>query len=171
MCIKLQATRDLFLIWWSNEEGRSIRAETHKNHNEETIHQDHRNAENADGFRNSRIASSGLTYSSLILVVTKLSADQYKPLFTRRRLRNALWSSCTVALAQQLCGSRSLLGRHTMYIANMPLQSTFSHSTQVGHTLSTLAITDTLLDGIFSDYGVRTSMGYSFGFGVYSVFV
>ncbi|KAG8666899.1 hypothetical protein FPOAC1_011721 [Fusarium poae] len=101
---RLQATRDLFLIWWSNEEGRSIRAETHKNHNEETIHQDHRNAENADGFRNSRIASSGLTYSSLILVVTKLSADQYKPLFTRRRLRNALWSSCTVALAQQLCG-------------------------------------------------------------------
>jgi hypothetical protein len=38
----------------------------------------------------------------------KLSADQFKPLFTRRRLRNALWSSCTVALAQQLCGSESL---------------------------------------------------------------
>ncbi|KAL3589857.1 hypothetical protein FPOAC2_12038 [Fusarium poae] len=134
---RLQATRDLFLIWWSNEEGRSIRAETHKNHNEETIHQDHRNAENADGFRNSRIASSGLTYSSLILVVTKLSADQYKPLFTRRRLRNALWSSCTVALAQQLCGINVFA-----FYSN----------------------------GIFSDYGVRTSMGYSFGFGCVNFF-
>lgn len=33
-------------------------------------------------------------------------ASQYKQLFTRRRLRNALISSSTVALAQQLCGSR-----------------------------------------------------------------
>ncbi|CEI40084.1 unnamed protein product [Fusarium venenatum] len=126
---KLQATRDLFLIWWSSEEGRAVLAEPHKNHNEETIHQDHRNAENADGSRNSRTASSGLTYSSLIFVVMKLSADQFKPLFTRRRLRNALWSSCTVALAQQLCGN-----------------------------------------GIFSDYGVRTSMAYSFGFGCVNFF-
>lgn len=51
---------------------------------------------------------SGLTYSSLVRLVMKLSADQFRPLFTTRRLRNALWSSCTVALAQQLCGSESL---------------------------------------------------------------
>ncbi len=30
---------------------------------------------------------------------------QYKQLFTETRLRNALLSSSTVALAQQLCGS------------------------------------------------------------------
>ncbi|XEU95828.1 hypothetical protein FSHL1_001113 [Fusarium sambucinum] len=134
---RLQATRDLFLIWWSNEEGRAVLAEPHKSHNEETIHQDHRNAESADGFRSSRTASSGLTYSSLILVVMQLSADQFKPLFTRRRLRNALWSSCTVALAQQLCGINVFA-----FYSN----------------------------GIFSDYGVRTSMGYSFGFGCVNFF-
>lgn len=33
-------------------------------------------------------------------------ASQYRQLFTVRRLRNALISSSTVALAQQLCGSR-----------------------------------------------------------------
>jgi MFS family permease len=103
---RLQATRDLFLIWWStqSEEGQAIRAEPHKSHNEQTIHPEHVDAVNADCSSNSRTASSGLTYSSLILVVMRLSTDQFKPLFTRRRLRNALWSSCTVALAQQLCG-------------------------------------------------------------------
>lgn len=37
-------------------------------------------------------------------------ANQYKELFIKRRLRNALISSSMVALAQQLCGSKSLIG-------------------------------------------------------------
>ncbi|EKJ75378.1 hypothetical protein NXS19_013196 [Fusarium pseudograminearum] len=106
---RLQATRDLFLIWWSNQ-----------------------NESNDDGSGNRRTQSSGLTYSSLIVYVLQLSADQFKPLFTKRRLRNALWSSCTVALAQQLCGINVFA-----FYSN----------------------------GIFSDWGVKTSMGYSFGFG------
>ncbi|GKU04639.1 polyol transporter 2 [Fusarium langsethiae] len=104
---RLQATRDLFLIWWStqSEEGQAICAEPHKSHNEQAIHPEHVGA--------------------------------FKPLFTRRRLRNALWSSCTVALAQQLCGINVFA-----FYSN----------------------------GIFSDYGVRTSMGYSFGFGCVNFF-
>ncbi|ENH65098.1 Putative polyol transporter 2 [Fusarium oxysporum f. sp. cubense race 1] len=93
---RLQATRDLFLIWTS------------------------------------RTLTSGLTYASLIILVTRLSVDQFKPLFTRRRLRNALWSSCVVALSQQLCGINVFA-----FYSN----------------------------GMFSDYGVKTSMGYSLGFG------
>ncbi|EMT66921.1 Putative polyol transporter 2 [Fusarium odoratissimum] len=93
---RLQATRDLFLIWTS------------------------------------RTLTSGLTYASLIILVTRLSVYQFKPLFTRRRLRNALWSSCVVALSQQLCGINVFA-----FYSN----------------------------GMFSDYGVKTSMGYSLGFG------
>ncbi|CAF3453917.1 unnamed protein product [Fusarium graminearum] len=124
--LQLQATRDLFLIWWStqNEEGRAIRAEPQTSHGNGTVHPNDPNEANDDGSGIRRTQRSGLTYSSLILVVLQLSEDQFKPLFTRRRLKNALWSSCTVALAQQLCGN-----------------------------------------GIFSDWGVKTSMGYSFGFG------
>ncbi|RGP79065.1 hypothetical protein FLONG3_2971 [Fusarium longipes] len=136
---RLQATRDLFLIWWStkNEEGRVPHAEPHKNRDQDILHSDHHNRAHVDGSSSSRTLSSGLTYSSLILVVMKLSTDQFKPLFTRRRLRNALWSSCTVALSQQLCGINVFA-----FYSN----------------------------GIFSDYGVRTSMGYSFGFGCVNFF-
>lgn len=47
----------------------------------------------------------GLTYASQLRQVLRLSLDQYKTPFTTPRLRNAVWSTCTVALAQQLCGS------------------------------------------------------------------
>ncbi|CZS73907.1 unnamed protein product [Fusarium graminearum] len=133
--LALQATRDLFLIWWStqNEEGRAIRAEPQTSHGNGTVHPNDPNEANDDGSGIRRTQRSGLTYSSLILVVLQLSEDQFKPLFTRRRLKNALWSSCTVALAQQLCG----INVFTFYS-----------------------------NGIFSDWGVKTSMGYSFGFEV-----
>lgn len=113
---QLQATRDLFLIWWStqNEEGRAIRAEPQTSHGNGTVRPNDPNEANDDGSGIRRTQSSGLTYSSLILVVLQLSADQFKPLFTRRRLKNALWSSCTVALAQQLCGSKLLFWRYPM---------------------------------------------------------
>ncbi|KAF5709948.1 myo-inositol transport ITR1 [Fusarium mundagurra] len=122
---RLQATRDLFLIWWSTRDG-----DIHQDHREKSRHEIAHHAEYQNGVntknedRTSRTLTSGLTYASLIILVTRLSVDQFKPLFTTRRLRNALWSSCVVALSQQLCGN-----------------------------------------GMFSDYGVKTSMGYSFGFG------
>lgn len=117
---QLQATRDLFLIWWStqNEEGRAIRAEPQTSHGNGTVRPNDPNEANDDGSGIRRTQRSGLTYSSLILVVLQLSEDQFKPLFTRRRLKNALWSSCTVALAQQLCGSK-LLFLALSNVANM----------------------------------------------------
>ncbi|RBR06878.1 uncharacterized protein FIESC28_10913 [Fusarium coffeatum] len=136
---RLQATRDLFLIWWStrNEEGHVLRTELHKSRNRNTGHPEHNFRSNADASSNNKSPNSGLTYSSLILVVLQLSADQFRPLFTSRRLRNALWSSSTVALAQQLCGINVFA-----FYSN----------------------------GIFSNYGVKTSMGYSFGFGCVNFF-
>ncbi|KAG7416924.1 putative polyol transporter 3 [Fusarium oxysporum f. sp. rapae] len=121
---RLQATRDLFLIWWSTRD-----EEIHQDHPEKSRHEIAHHSEYQNGVntknedRTSRTLTSGLTYASLIILVTRLSVDQFKPLFTRRRLRNALLSSCVVALSQQLCGN-----------------------------------------GMFSDYGVKTSMGYSLGF-------
>ncbi|KAG9501504.1 hypothetical protein J7337_007193 [Fusarium musae] len=131
---RLQATRDLFLIWWSTRDG-----DIHQDHREKSRHEIAHHAEYQNGVntnnedRTSRTLTSGLTYASLIVLVTRLSVDQFKPLFTRRRLRNALWSSCIVALSQQLCGINVFA-----FYSN----------------------------GMFSDYGVKTSMGYSFGFGM-----
>ncbi|EWG53749.1 hypothetical protein FVEG_12113 [Fusarium verticillioides 7600] len=130
---RLQATRDLFLIWWSTRDG-----DIHQDHREKSRHEIAHHAEYQNGVntnnedRTSRTLTFGLTYASLIVLVTRLSVDQFKPLFTRRRLRNALWSSCIVALSQQLCGINVFA-----FYSN----------------------------GMFSDYGVKTSMGYSFGFG------
>ncbi|CAG7559720.1 unnamed protein product [Fusarium equiseti] len=144
---RLQATRDLFLIWWStrNEEGHVLRTELQKSRNGSTGHPEYNNRSHADDPSNNKPPKSGLTYSSLILVVLQLSADQFRPLFTSRRLRNALWSSSTVALAQQLCGIS-----HRLYFS--------------------LATINSLPDGIFSNYGVKTSIGYSFGFGCVNFF-
>ncbi|KAL9573050.1 hypothetical protein ACKAV7_002735 [Fusarium commune] len=128
----LQATRDLFLIWWSTRD-----EEIHQDHPEKSRHEIAHHSEYQNGVntknedRTSRTLTSGLTYASLIILVTRLSVDQFKPLFTRRRLRNALLSSCVVALSQQLCGINVFA-----FYSN----------------------------GMFSDYGVKTSMGYSLGF-------
>ncbi|KAI1012020.1 hypothetical protein LB503_004225 [Fusarium chuoi] len=130
---RLQATRDLFLIWWSTRDEEVHQDRREKNRHEIARHAEYQNGVNTNNEdRTNRTASSGLTYASLIILVTRLSVDQFKPLFTRRRLRNALWSSCVVALSQQLCGINVFA-----FYSN----------------------------GMFSDYGVKTSMGYSFGFG------
>ncbi|KAK7429139.1 hypothetical protein QQZ08_004354 [Neonectria magnoliae] len=84
---RLQALRDLFLIWWSNKELANDDDAT-----DDTTPQ-------------SSELDAGLSYAARAHVVFKLSAGQYKTLFKKRRLRNAIWSTCTVALAQQLCGS------------------------------------------------------------------
>ncbi|KAF5553798.1 myo-inositol transport ITR1 [Fusarium mexicanum] len=130
---RLQATRDLFLVWWSTRDDEIHRGHLEKNRHEIVHHADYQNGVNTKNKgRTNRTLTSGLTYASLIILVTRLSVDQFKPLFTRRRLRNALWSSCVVALSQQLCGINVFA-----FYSN----------------------------GMFSDYGVKTSMGYSFGFG------
>ncbi|KPM41126.1 hypothetical protein AK830_g5433 [Neonectria ditissima] len=85
---RLQALRDLFLIWWSNREP--------------TSHDDA--ADTDETTPQSSELDAGLSYAARARVVLKLSAEQYKTLFKKRRLRNAIWSTCTVALAQQLCG-------------------------------------------------------------------
>ncbi|RSL61874.1 hypothetical protein CEP53_004929 [Fusarium sp. AF-6] len=107
---ELQATRDFFLIWWSIRKS--------------SVRQDQRNRDSD--------ADPGLTYMSRIWVVLKLSMRQFRPLFNERHLRNALVSSCIVALAQQLCG--------------INVFAFYSNE-------------------LFSNYGVKKSMGYSFGFG------
>ncbi|KAM5516494.1 hypothetical protein FOXYSP1_03445 [Fusarium oxysporum f. sp. phaseoli] len=130
---RLQATRDLFLIWWSTRDEGIHQDHREKNRHEIAHHSEYQNGVNTKNEdRTSRTLTSGLTYASLIILVTRLSVDQFKPLFTRRRLRNALWSSCVVALSQQLCGINVFA-----FYSN----------------------------GMFSDYGVKTSMGYSLGFG------
>jgi hypothetical protein len=51
-----------------------------------------------------------------LLETLRQLAVRYRQLFTIRRLRNALISTSTVALCQQLCGSESLprIGREDM---------------------------------------------------------
>ncbi|KAL2694692.1 hypothetical protein Neosp_001278 [[Neocosmospora] mangrovei] len=94
---ELQATRDFFLIWWS------IKTSAAKQEARQHPQVKGENAQRAQKARDDDV-DSGLTYMSRIWVVLKLSARQFRPLFNQQHLRNALLSSCTVALAQQLCG-------------------------------------------------------------------
>jgi hypothetical protein len=80
---QLQALRDLILIRWSTKLEESTELEP-------------------------GLQERGLTYASQLWVVLKLSWHQYRTLLETRRLRNAVWSTCTVALSQQLCGSKEL---------------------------------------------------------------
>ncbi|KAF4981998.1 hypothetical protein FDECE_17595 [Fusarium decemcellulare] len=139
----LQATRDLFLIWWSTQNENALFQNSLQSGN----HYSSQANSNYGGFHsggthdghypnngnpNHRARSSGLSYASRVLVVLRLTAEQLKYLFTTRSLRNALWSSCTVALAQQLCG--------------INVFAFYSNA-------------------MFSGYGVSTGMAYSLGFG------
>ncbi len=77
---QLQALRDLYLIRFSNRREDVVSGAP-------------------------ELEKPGLTYASQALTGFSLSFRQYKTIFQSRRLRNAVWSTCTVALAQQLCGS------------------------------------------------------------------
>ncbi|KAL5613991.1 hypothetical protein FOVSG1_003054 [Fusarium oxysporum f. sp. vasinfectum] len=79
---RLLALRDLILIWWPN---RPQRAELDQTSIE-------------------RIKHSGLTYMGRVVASLNLSKLQYSTLFQARFLRNAVYSTCIVSLAQQLCG-------------------------------------------------------------------
>ncbi|CAH0025397.1 unnamed protein product [Clonostachys rhizophaga] len=81
---KLQALRDIILIRWSEKLKRL--------------------SESNGSAGESCSPEQGLTYASQLRVVLRLSLTQYRTLFKTRRLRNAVWSTSTVALAQQLCG-------------------------------------------------------------------
>lgn len=52
-------------------------------------------------------AKDGLTYASILQSGLSHAIEQYRLLFTKSPLQNALLSTCVVALAQQLCGSKS----------------------------------------------------------------
>lgn len=81
--LQLQALRDIYLIYKSvQQEEQSLQAD-----------EDTSNRGVPHGF-----------FGYLRNYIT-----QYKQLFTRRRLRNALVSSSIVSLAQQLCGSKSIV--------------------------------------------------------------
>ncbi|KAM5341685.1 hypothetical protein ACJ41O_014716 [Fusarium nematophilum] len=150
---RLQATRDFFLIWWSNREINPSQGNVNsRGYGHLSGHNQHENTFNGanlnggdrhggnlddrgldDNNHNEGNAKHGLTYASHLWVVFRLSVNQYRPLFTKRRLRNALWSSCTVALAQQLCGINVFA-----FYSN----------------------------GLFSQFGVEKSMLYTLGFGL-----
>lgn len=52
-------------------------------------------------------AKDGLTYANNLKTGISHSYNQYRNVFGKLKLRNALMSTCVVALAQQLCGSKS----------------------------------------------------------------
>ncbi|KAF5600443.1 myo-inositol transport ITR1 [Fusarium pseudoanthophilum] len=79
---RLLALRDLIIIWWPN---RPRSADPDQASTERTKH-------------------SGLTYMGRVAASLKLSKLQYSTLFQERFLRNAVYSTCIVSLAQQLCG-------------------------------------------------------------------
>lgn len=59
--------------------------------------------------KSERPVRGGLTYASRLSSGVTHSLKQYRDLFIKRKLRNAMVSTCVVALAQQLCGSKSFL--------------------------------------------------------------
>ncbi|ENH67113.1 Putative metabolite transport protein ywtG [Fusarium oxysporum f. sp. cubense race 1] len=79
---RLLALRDLILIWWPNRPQRT----------------------ELDQTSIERIKHSGLTYMGRVVASLNLSKLQYSTLFQARFLRNAVYSTCIVSLAQQLCG-------------------------------------------------------------------
>ncbi|KAF5643157.1 myo-inositol transport ITR1 [Fusarium sp. NRRL 52700] len=79
---RLLALRDLILIWWPSRLQR--------------MGSDHASI--------MRTKQSGLTYMGRVVASLRLSKLQYSTLFQARFLRNAVYSTCIVSLAQQLCG-------------------------------------------------------------------
>ncbi|KAH7237737.1 uncharacterized protein BKA55DRAFT_578249 [Fusarium redolens] len=79
---RLLALRDLTLIWWPTRPQRAVpdQASLEKNRH------------------------NGLTYMGRVIASLKLSKLQYSTLFQAKFLRNAVYSTCIVSLAQQLCG-------------------------------------------------------------------
>ncbi|KAJ4309901.1 hypothetical protein N0V84_011256 [Fusarium piperis] len=98
---QLQATRDFFLIWWSIKT--SVAKQEAKQYPHKAGQVKGEDRQSTQKAKDDDV-DSGLTYMSRIWVVLRLSGRQFRPLFNERHLRNALLSSCTVALAQQLCG-------------------------------------------------------------------
>lgn len=87
---QLQALRDLYLIHKSVELD-EYRASASEVENAGMSH-----------------AKSGLTYANQFWTALVYCSRQYALLFTQTKLRNAVLSTCVVALAQQLCGSKHI---------------------------------------------------------------
>ncbi|VUC26145.1 unnamed protein product [Clonostachys rosea] len=129
---KLQALRDIILIRWSEKLKRR--------------------SEPNGSISGSSSPEQGLTYASQLRVVLRLSLNQYRTLFKTPRLRNAVWSTSTVALAQQLCG----INVFAFYSSKSVLL--------YGQKLKKLML---FLDVVFNgtDSTIDKPMFYSFGFG------
>lgn len=54
-------------------------------------------------------AKDGLTYANILTSGVYHSVIQYRDLWIEPKLKNAMLSTCVVALAQQLCGSKSII--------------------------------------------------------------
>lgn len=114
---KLQALRDLYLLHKSVE---LDALHVTKNGNEIEFRE--RTLENGlrlgrtrshgqvltSSFENMQLTSAkdGLTYASILSSGLYRSVVQYRDLWTKPKLKNAMLSTCVVALAQQLCGSK-----------------------------------------------------------------
>ncbi|KAH7024090.1 hypothetical protein EDB80DRAFT_699202 [Ilyonectria destructans] len=124
---RLQALRDLLLIWWSNV------PQTEEIHTDsDTPRESGNNSTDSDNPQQGKTSTSGLTYAGRVCLVLKLSADQYGTLLKTRRLRNAVLSTCTVALAQQLCGINVFAFYSNELLGNYGVQRSMSHSVGFG---------------------------------------
>lgn len=93
--VQLQALRDLYLIH------KSVELDEYRVTPSEIEH--------AGPFQaNAGHAKAGLTYASQCRTALSCCSRQYALLFTKTKLKNAVLSTCVVALAQQLCGSKHL---------------------------------------------------------------
>ncbi|KAF4448162.1 hypothetical protein F53441_8397 [Fusarium austroafricanum] len=96
---RLLAVRDLILIWWPDRPGRPDTCTDPVSN----AHVDP-DSEHAEPTSTISHANNGLTYGSRIIASLRLSWKQYSTLFGKPHLRNAVYSTCIVSLAQQLCG-------------------------------------------------------------------
>lgn len=124
---------------------------------------------------------SGLTYASNLQSGLYHAVNQYRDLFTKPKLRNAMVSTCVVALAQQLCGSMlASLRISECHVATAQLTSIctlvnvfafYSSENQLclitmDSRLSNRWGTDKITDTFFaSKSNYQEAMGYSAGFG------
>jgi hypothetical protein len=92
----------------------------------------------------------GLTYMGRVVVSLKLSMVQYSTLFQERYLRNAVYSTCIVSLAQQLCGGKLKVPDLKSLLIQVPVNVFAFYSNK-----------------IFSgaDDNLKVTLAYSIGFG------
>ncbi|KAI8628443.1 major facilitator superfamily domain-containing protein [Xylariaceae sp. FL1651] len=96
----------------------------------------------------------------------KAYANQYRQLFTKRRLRNALISSSIVALAQQLCGINvfAFYSGKNRIITRIALTLTRQLAGYIG-IIAMFILHGPLFNGVLNSSDPLQPMLYSFGYG------